>query len=100
MRERSRRRDSFTREFEGAHLVDAVKLLQTIATNPFDAAKQEAPDAWKNVAQDTQVDDTEVGFVVSATAEVITGNPFDTTSRLTLYTLEAHSPYQRARDAE
>jgi hypothetical protein len=95
-----RRRDSFVREFKGVELVDAVKLLQTIAANPFDAAKKEAPEAWESVAQSTQVDDTEVGFVVSATAEVITGNPFDTNSRMTLYTLEAHSPYQRASDAK
>ena len=94
-----RRHDSFARKFEGEGVADAIRLLQAIAADPFGAAKAEAPDAWEAVAQDTQIDTGEVGFVVRATAEVVTGNPFDSSSRLTLFGLEARSGYQRARDA-
>jgi hypothetical protein len=87
------------REFKRDSMPKAIALLQALATNPFDAAKAEAPEAWKNVAQEIQIDATEVGFAVEATAELVTGNPFDANSRMTLYTLTSRSPYQRARDA-
>lgn len=95
-----RRRDSFERKFEGEGIADAIRLLQAVAADPFGAAQSEAPEAWKTVAQDTQVDSGEVGFVIRATAQVITGNPFDSSSRLTLFQVVARSEYQRARDAE
>jgi hypothetical protein len=95
-----RRQETFTRECARDKLSEAIALLQALATDPFEAAKVAAPEAWRAVAQETQVDPLEAGFAIQATAELITGNPFDPTSRLTLYKLEARSPYQRARDAE
>lgn len=95
-----RKMETVVLAFEGPKVSEAILLLQALATDPFAAAKTHAPDAWKTVAQETAVDELESGFVVKAHAELVTGNPFDTPSRVTIYQLDATSPYQRARAAD
>ncbi len=92
-----RRQESFTREFKAANMHEAVTLLQALARDPFEAAKKHAPEAWKVVADETQIDSLEQGFAIAAHAELVTGNPLDPTSRTTVYTLDARSPRQPVR---
>ena len=89
-----KRQESFTREFKAANMHEAVTLLQALALDPFEAAKKHAPEQWKTVAEATQIDSLEQGFAIAAHAELVTGNPLDPASRMTLYTLEATSPRQ------
>ena len=94
-----RREATVTREFPKAEVHQAIELLQGLAKDPVATLKSRAPEEWATVGQTVQIDAQEAGFAVGIVAKLQTGNPLDPNDRITLYQLEARSPYQRAEDA-
>ncbi len=94
-----RRDASFSREYEDEEIASAITLLQGLSTDPIAVIQRDAPEEWKTVGSNVQIEAKEAGFAIRIAAELRTGNPFDASTQLVLYRLETRSAYQRASDA-
>lgn len=80
-------------EFHRARLAKAFTLLQKLETAPLEAIASVWPTSLADLQSTTPVGWYERGYVVDVDARLVTGNPFDAETQVTLYRTQKRSSY-------
>jgi hypothetical protein len=80
-------------EFTKAQLPHAFTMLQQLETAPLDTMASVWPTTMEEIQTDKEVSLFERGFVVAVDAKLVTGNPFDAETMVTLYRTQKRSGY-------
>ena len=80
-------------EFPKAQLPQAFTMLQQLETSPLEAIASVWPTSLAAIQTNKEVSLFERGYVVDVDAKLITGNPFDAATQVTLYRTQKRSGY-------
>jgi hypothetical protein len=89
------RRTTLKLEFPKAKLSTAFTFLQKLETAPLEAIAEVWPTSMAEIQSSKPVGWYERGYVVDVDAQLVTGNPFDTETLVTLYRAQKRSGYYR-----
>jgi hypothetical protein len=80
-------------EFPKARLAEAFTLLQKLETAPLETIASVWPTSLAAIQSTKRVGWFETGYVVDVDARLLTGNPFDADTQVTLYRTQKRSGY-------